>query len=560
MLGFVHLQVEAQPTVTFHIVETSDVHGAFFPYNFTERKGASGSMARVSTLLKRLRSKYGKRVIVVDNGDILQGQPGNYYSNFVRTDRPNIASAVINYLRYDAANLGNHDLETGHAVYDKWISEMECPVLGANVIDTKSGKPYTEPYVIIERAGVRIAILGMMTPAIPNWMHPQLWSGMRFEEIVDCTRRWVKTLREKEQADVVVGLFHSGLEGGIVTDEYDEDAVRKIAERIKGIDVILYGHDHREFNGTIGSTLCLNPAANAMKVAVATVKVRDGKVVAKHGELIDVGKEAVDSDYMVHLKEYQDSIQGYVNRQIGTFLRPMASRDAFFGSAPFVDFIHQMQLSHTGADISFAAPLSFNTEISAGPVYMSDMFKLYRFENHIYTLRMTGREIHDFLEMSYSLWVNTMMSPDDHIMQLAPKVAGDNQREGFLNFLFNFDSAAGLDYEVDVTAPKGKKVRIMGFTDGRMFDETAWYSVAMSSYRGSGGGELLVRGAGIDKDSLTSRITYMSPRDQRYYLIQYIEREREVTSCSLNNWRFVPESWALPAIQRDKELLFGIKP
>ena len=276
MLGFVHLQVEAQPTVTFHIVETSDVHGAFFPYNFTERKGASGSMARVSTLLKRLRSKYGKRVIVVDNGDILQGQPGNYYSNFVRTDRPNIASAVINYLRYDAANLGNHDLETGHAVYDKWISEMECPVLGANVIDTKSGKPYTEPYVIIERAGVRIAILGMMTPAIPNWMHPQLWSGMRFEEIVDCTRRWVKTLREKEQADVVVGLFHSGLEGGIVTDEYDEDAVRKIAERIKGIDVILYGHDHREFNGTIGSTLCLNPAANAMKVAVATVKVRDG--------------------------------------------------------------------------------------------------------------------------------------------------------------------------------------------------------------------------------------------------------------------------------------------
>ena len=146
----------------------------------------------------------------MDNGDILQGQPTCYYSNYVNPKMPNVAAEVINYLKYDAQVFGNHDVETGHAVYDKWIHELQCPTLGANIIDTKSGKPYVEPYLMLERDGVRIAILGMLTPAIPNWLHQQLWSGMRFEEMVTCARRWVKVLREKEQADLIIGLFHSG--------------------------------------------------------------------------------------------------------------------------------------------------------------------------------------------------------------------------------------------------------------------------------------------------------------------------------------------------------------
>ena len=213
-------------TVTLRIVETSDVHGAFFPYNFTERRDMSGTMARVSSYLKRQRKEMGNRLILLENGDILQGQPTCYYTNFVATDKPNIAAEVVNYLKYDAQTFGNHDVEVGHKVYDKWIKELNCPVVGANIIDLKSGKPYVEPYVIIEREGVRVAILGMLTPAIPNWLHQNLWSGMRFEEMVSCTKRWVKILREQEKADVVIGLFHSGWDGGIVTDEYDEDATQ----------------------------------------------------------------------------------------------------------------------------------------------------------------------------------------------------------------------------------------------------------------------------------------------------------------------------------------------
>ena len=553
------LVAKPQKTVTLRFIETSDVHGAFFPYNFIERKPMEGTLARVSTYIKKQRQQYGKNLILLENGDILQGQPTCYWSNFIVTNQPNVAAEVVNYLKYDAQTFGNHDVETGHAVYDKWIRDLQCPTLGANIIDKKSGKPYVEPYLMLERDGVRIAVLGMLTPAIPNWLHESLWSGMYFEEMIGCARKWVKTLREKEQADIVIGLFHSGWEGGIVTPEYEEDVAQKMADQVPGFDVIFFGHDHTPRNTTRNGVLCLDPTCNAMKVAQATLQIRDGKVIKKQGELIDITKEDIDQDFMHHFQPRIDSIRHYVERQIGTFLVAMNSRDAFFGSAAFTDIIHELQLEHTGADISLTAPLIFDTEIKAGPIYMSDMFKLYRYENKIYVLRMTGREIRNHLEMSYNQWVNTMTSPDDHIMLLNESTQNDLQRFGFKNLTFNFDSAAGIDYEVDVTKPDGQKVHILQLSDGRPFEEDAWYRVVMNSYRGNGGGELLVRGAGIPLDSIPSRILYMSDRDQRYYLTQKIEQLGEISPKALNNWRFVPEAWAIPACQRDRKLIFKEK-
>ena len=544
-------------TVTLRIVETSDVHGAFFPYNFTERRPMDGTMARVSTYLKRQRKTYGDRLILLDNGDILQGQPTCYYTNYVKKDEPNIAAEVINYLQYDAETFGNHDVETGHAVYDKWIKEVKCPMLGANIIDTKTNKPYINPYTIIEREGVRVAILGMLTPAIPNWLHESLWTGLRFDEMLKTARHWIKILKEQEKVDVIIGLFHSGWDGGIVTPAYEEDVAKKMAETVEGFDVIFFGHDHTERNTTINNTLCMDPSCNAVKVAEATIQIRNGKIISKKGEIVDVSKEDIDQQYIAHFQPQIDAIRQYVERQLGTFASPMRSRDAFFGSAAFTDLIHQLQLDETHADISFNAPLTFNTDIKAGPIYMSDMFKLYRFENKIYVLRMTGEEVRKHLEMSYDLWVNTMKSPDDHIMMLNEGAQGDEQRRGFKNLTFNFDSAAGIDYIVDVTKPDGQKVHILQFSDGRPFDEKAWYKVAMNSYRGNGGGELLTHGAGIPLDSINNRIIFMSERDQRYYLTQKIEREGKVEGKALNNWRFIPDAWARPAIERDRKLIFG---
>ena len=564
--GLTNMIAAQEKSVEIRVIQTSDVHGCFFPYDFINQKSMSGSLARVSSYVKSLRKEYGDNLLLLDNGDILQGQPTCYYCNFIKPEMPNVAASVINHMGYDAQTIGNHDIETGHAVYDKWIKEVKCPMLGANIIDTTTGHPYLKPYVILERKGVRIAVLGLTTPAIPNWLNVRLWAGLRFEDMVKSANYWTKHIIENEHPDIIIGLFHSGRDGGITTDSYDENASLRIAKEVSGFDLILYGHDHKSNkenvkNNNGNNVLCLNPSSNANFVCDATIKVtlNNGKVTGKSitGEIHDIRQQPIDKEFIEIFKNDIDSVNYFVTRKIGTFKNSIYTRDSYFGSSAFCDLIHNLQLKITGADISFNAPLSFDECIKAGDVHVSDMFNLYKYENQIYVVKMTGKEIHNYLEMSYGLWTNTMQSPDDHIMLLEHNGNGADGY-GFKNLAFNFDSAAGIDYEVDVTKPYGEKVRITGMTNGEPFDENKWYKVAMNSYRGNGGGELLTKGAGIPHDSLPERIIYESELDQRYYLMKEIEKAGIMAPEPNNNWHFVPKSFTEKAIIKDKKLLFGI--
>lgn len=557
---------KAKATMELRVVETSDMHGSFFPYDFLNHRPKAGSTARVSSYVNALRQQYGDRLLLFDNGDILQGQPLSYFSNFIDTTDVNIAAQVVNYLRYDAQTIGNHDIEPGHKVYDKWMSEVKCPVLGANIIDTKTGQPYAKPYAIIERNGVRIAVLGMLTPAIPNWLSPDIWSGLRFDDMVATARRWMPVLRNKEKADVVIGLFHSGKEGGITTDTYMEDASEVVAREVPGFDLVLFGHDHTRHNDTVTNTaghqvVCLDPANNAMSVADARICLSkaNGKwtVDSIRGSINSVANLPIDQAYEDHFKAYINKVNRFNDEPIGTFKHTIRTADCYFGNSAFNDLILNLELSITGADIAFTAPLLFNDSIKAGPVAMSDMFKLYKYENMLYVMRLTGEEIRKHLEMSYDLWFNTMTGPDDHLLLLDRRTGGDAQRMGFKNLSFNFDSAAGIDYTVDVTKPNGQKVTILRMSNGQPFEPKRWYRVAINSYRANGGGELLTRGAGIPKDSLASRIVWKSDRDQRYYLMQEIKRQKVLDPQPNHNWKVIPEDWTAPAAKRDRELLFS---
>ena len=559
-------QRRATQTMELRVVETSDVHGSFFPYDFLNRRPKAGSMARVSSYVNSLRKQYGDRLLLLDNGDILQGQPLSYFSNYIDTTDMNIAAQVINYMRYDAETIGNHDVEPGHQVYDKWVGEVNCPVLGANVIDTRSGQPYLKPYVMLNRGGVRIAVLGMLTPAIPNWLSQDIWSGLRFDEMVATARHWMKVIREDEKADVVIGLFHSGKAGGIVTPQYEEDASEHVARDVPGFDLVLFGHDHTRHNDIVVNSagkrvVCLDPANNAMSVADATIHLSQEKgqwtVDSVAGSVNSVTSQPIDEAYQQHFNAYINKVNDFTIQQIGTFKHILRTADSYFGNSAFSDLILNLQLQITGADIAFNAPLTFNDSIKAGPVYMSDMFKLYKYENKLYVMRLTGEEIRKHLEMSYDLWFNTMKSPDDHLLLIDRQTYGDAQRMGFKNFSFNFDSAAGIDYTVDVTKPNGQKVTILRMSNGQPFDEKRWYKVAINSYRGNGGGELLTKGAGIPKDSLKSRIVWQSDRDQRYYLMQEIKRLKVLDPKPNHNWKVIPETWTQPAAKRDYDLLFG---
>ncbi len=552
--------------ITIRILATSDVHGCFFPYDFIERRPMNGSLARVSHYVKEVRKETNGNVVLLDNGDILQGQPTSFYCNYANPRIPNAAAHAINYMKYDAQTIGNHDVETGHKVYDKWIKEVNCPILGANVVDNATDEPYLTPYTIVERQGVRIAVLGMLTPAIPNWLKEELWSGMHFEEMTESTRKWVEHIKEVEKPDVIVGLFHSGWNGGISTLHYNEDAAEEIAKTVDGLDIIILGHDNNARNEVVtnnkgNSVLCLDPGCNATLVADATLHITttDGRVTGKRveGKLVKMKGLPLDNDYLDHMKEIEENVTRFVNMKLGTLTETISTSDAFFGSSPFNDLIQDIQLSITGADISINAPLTFDSKIEKGDILMSDMFKLYKYENNLYTMKMKGKEIRKHLEMSYDQWVNTMTSPDDHIMLVSENTQYGRQKCGFKNLTFNFDSAVGIDYVVDVTKPDGEKVKILRMSNGEPFVEDKWYTVAMNSYRGNGGGELLTKGAGIPKDELESRILWKSELDQRYYIIKEIQKRGTVEPKAHNNWKFVPEEWAVPAIERDRKALFG---
>lgn len=548
-------------------LHTSDMHSALFGHDYLQRQDVSGSLASCYQLVDHFRRQYGDRLIMTDGGDNLQGQPLAYYYNYVNTTDTHLVAQAMNAVGYDAAVLGNHDIETGHAVFDRYVAQCQFPFLGANIIDTQTGRPYHTPYIIMERAGIRIAILGMTSPAVPNWLPQSLWSGMRFDDIVESSRRWVEEIRREHKPHLMVGLFHSGWDEGIVTADYRENAVREVAQNVPGFDLIFYGHDHRARAETIrncegGEVLCIAPEANGKRICHAMIDLwlKDDTIVRRSikGTATHPNRHRADviEGFKSQFAKQKSEVEAWIHRPIGQLTQTIAERDAYFGPSHFIDLIHQMQLRLTGADISLAAPVSGNADIPEGELRVSHMFSLYKYENFLYKMRMTGREIHGLLEMSYGLWTNQMTSPEDHALLIDDHLY-DHNCAGMPNPCYNMDAAAGIVYDVDLTKPAGERVTIKALSDGRPFCMDSCYTVATNSYRGNGGGELMTRGAGIPHGELASRILWSSDKDLRYYLIEEVEKQGTIQPTIISQWRFVPEAWTTEALRRDRQLLYG---
>jgi 2',3'-cyclic-nucleotide 2'-phosphodiesterase / 3'-nucleotidase len=555
------------------IVETTDVHGVILPHDFIENKDLKSSMASSFSYIKLIR-KNREAMLLLDDGDNLQGQPEVYYYNFIDTVSPHFVAEVMNYMGYDAGTVGNHDIEAGHAVYDRLVKQYNFPLLAANAVDSKSGEPYFKPYRIIEKGGIKIAVFGMVTPAIPNWLPPQLYSGIEFRDMVETARKWMPVILG-EKPDLVIGLFHSGWDKSeekiVQTDNLNENGSAAVAYNVPGFDIIFNGHDHKLANEKVvnsaGDTvLILNGGSRSENLAEADITYGPARKKGKRnmkieGKIIKVSDYKPDPEFLAKFSPENKIIDDYVNRTIGTSSTDISSRDAYFGPSAFVDMIHKIQLEITGADISFAAPLSFDVQINKGPITVGDMFKLYRFENMLYTMSLSGEEIKNYLEYSYAGWLNTMKGPDDLLLKLRVGKDGKpvltNNKAWFKNQSYNFDSAAGINYVVDVSKPEGSRVEIKGFSNGKPFEKNKMYKVAVNSYRGNGGGGHFTEGAGISKDELRKRLISSTDRDLRYFILKSIEEKKTINPEPLNNWKIIPEKWVEEAKNIEYPLLFG---
>jgi 2',3'-cyclic-nucleotide 2'-phosphodiesterase/3'-nucleotidase len=558
------------------LVSTSDVHGAIFPYDFINDKPAATSLAQVMTYVNEERAVLDQDVVLLDNGDILQGQPVVYYYNFEDTGEAHIQAQVMNYMGYEAGSVGNHDIEAGHPVYDQIVKEFDFPWLAANAVHADTGEQYFEPYTVIHRNGAKIVVLGMITPGIATWLPEEIWTGIRFDRMVETAEKWVPIVMEKENPDLLVGLFHSGVDytysGGTKDEVLNKNASVLVPEFVPGFDVIFTGHDHADTNMTVtdpsGKEVVIVGALNAARsVAVANVSFTYDDAAKSFrtsvmGETVMMEGVPADADFLAEFQGAYDSVKEYVAKPIGNFTKTISTKEAMFGDSAFVDLIHRIQLEITDADVSFAAPLSFIATINEGDVFVRDMFNLYKYENLLYTMELSGKEIKDFLEFSYDGWMNTMENTDDNLLNFKRDDAGEliwNDRYNSYDLAvryYNYDSAAGINYTVDVSKPAGERLEITGFSDGRSFSMADTYLVAINSYRGTGGGGHLTKGAGLTKAEIDGRLMSSTIKDLRYYLMKWIEDEGTVEPAPIGNWSLKPVEWTDAAAKRDFALIY----
>ena len=501
----------APKETTLTIIEATDTHGRYDEF------------ANDAYVIKQMKTELGDKLILLDNGDDMQGTPFQYCSN-QDAEHPNLVSEVLNYFPFDAVCVGNHDIEAGRKVFDRVFAEAKMPVLAANVIDETTGEPYFTPYIILEREGYKIAVLGLLTPYVVTWVPDRLRPGLRFDNLEEAAAKWVKVIQKKEHPDLMVGMFHSGWEPMAQNLPEDhplgrENAIKWVAENVPGFDLIFYGHDHRAraekvLNVNGEPVYVLNAGCRGQGLAKAEVMLKKGTKPAITIELMTTDSDTKDETYLAMLQPYLDRAEAYQNQEVAELPVSISSDDAFKGPSLWVDEIHRCQLETVEAegihaDISMAAPLGGGKTLEAGMLKVKDFFTWYPFENSLAVMALTGKEVKDFLEYAYEM----------------------------KNPIYNFDSGAGLIYEVTDKNPMGERINIISMADGTSFDMEKTYNVVMNSYRSMGGGNHLINGVGWAQEEIKDHVVWQSDRDLRSLFIDWAIKKGVLDSEPLNCWK-----------------------
>lgn len=510
--------------VTVRIIASTDVHGRIFDRDLISGSEREGSLAKLSTFLNRER-KENSNVIYLDAGDVLQGSVEVYQDLTAQYFRTCVASQAYNLLGCDAMAMGNHDVAAGPVSCDRFLQSAGFPMLGANVFvdDTTL---YLPPFRIIEKQGFRIAVIGMTT-ALVNYSVPQnAGSGLEIRDMAETAAYWVPLLREKYNADAVVGLFHSGLEDGRMDSEgVLENATLQVVNQVPGFDLVIYGHDHvarRVMVPTASgdSLLLINPGPYAENVAAVTLTadytVHDKPVVTVSGGIVDITAEEPDQTFHKELSGWYSDISSYADSVLGTIRTPLECNGALWRDATSLEYAHSIQMRFFGAEVSLTSPVATRTYFPAGPFSMRDAFGAFQYENNLVSLMLKGSEIKDILEYSAGLFYNTVHKKGDPLLRTVKYPDGT---VGPGSYLGDFITAAGIDYTIDVTKPAGSRVNILSMADGSRFNPDRMYRTTMSSYTYFGTETCLFKATGLRRSDMPRRLNGASSIDIRYYMI-----------------------------------------
>ncbi|WP_203362141.1 bifunctional UDP-sugar hydrolase/5'-nucleotidase [Bacillus sp. REN10] len=515
------------------ILETSDLHGAILPIQYSSNTPANIGLAKLASYMKKIRSE-NEHVLVIDNGDFMQGTPlASYYFRMLRQKvHPMIIG--MNKLQYDAAVLGNHEFNYGLDTLTKVAADATFPFLSCNILSGETGKPFFgTPYVIKTfSSGIKAAVLGVTTHYIPNWEKPSHIEGLIFEDAVTATSNWVKHIREVEQPDIMIVSYHGGFEVDLATGkriepfEKGENQAYRLCMEVEGIDVLLTGHQHRQEQQIINGVAVVQPGYKGQAIGQVTAEfVKENqqyKLQQTFPETIQTVDLTADQSLMNLIEPYEQGTQKWLDEVLGTVEGDMRIHDPFqarLAEHPMIELIHKVQMDAAHVDISSTALFHNDSPGLPSHITMRSIVSNYIYPNSLMVIEVTGEDIKQALERSASYF--TLIGDE-------PAVSADFSRPKPQHY--NYDMWEGIEYTIDLRRSPGNRI-IQAMYQGEPLNTHQRYKVVMNNYRAGGGGDyLMFKGKKVIKEIQT---------DMTELLAAYIRKRRTIKAEVNNNWNVI---------------------
>jgi 2',3'-cyclic-nucleotide 2'-phosphodiesterase / 3'-nucleotidase / 5'-nucleotidase len=522
------LQAATVPdTAHIVLVATTDVHGRVFGWDYVRDAAAPGGLSRAATALETLRARYPGQVVLVDAGDLLQGNPFATFFGHYDKRQPQPIVDAMNALQYDVVTPGNHDFDFGVDFLRRAAAQATYRYVSANVEDS-SGASLFPKTVILPRGAVKVGVTGFTTPGTMLWDRAQLAAGhVRVRRIAGTAPAALARL-EGEGADLKIVVIHSGFgESSYDTAGVgaENDAAALAAVNPKP-DVVIVGHTHREMRDTVINGVHFVQPKNwvqslaVVHVSLARDSTRRFRVTAVRVELIPLGNVAESPRFTQRLTAAHNAARLWAGTAVGSAGPGFDARYARVQDTPLLDFINEVQRRKAGAQLSAAAAFDVQPGLPEGDVHQRDVAGVYPYENTLRVVRISGQQLRAYLEHSARYF--RTYEPGQPILN--DSVAG-----------YNYDVVSGVVYNVDLSRPTGQRIRGLAF-NGKIVQPTDTFTLALNSYRQAGGGGYsMLAGAPV---------IYDKGEDIRELLVDEIRRARTIQAAAYlrPSWAIIPDS------------------
>lgn len=520
------------------ILFTSDVHGKISPYNSQDKSYDGKGYAKVSTVINTVRNEE-ENVIVIENGDMLQGTPLSHYMLAEKEDKSQIHPVIsaCNTIQYDAAVIGNHEFNYGREKLEKAVNDSSFPWLSANIVKKGTTEPYFgRPYVVKKLDGLTVGILGLTTKNIPVWEPDRHIERFHFLDPVETAKKWVIYLKDEELADVVVIAYHGGFESDPVTGQYlavsnGENQGNDLLASLPEMDVLITGHQHLVYQAvTEAGTAVIQSGTKGEFVGRIDLDLEKDQeedhytLVHKETSLIPVKDAPADETILSDIKEIEKEVDDWLDETLTTLSDPSAMqiedpmKDVWIKEHPMIEWVNKTFLKITGADMASTAFFLTQGMTFGNTLTRRDIHAFYPFANTLVVMEATGEEIRASLEFSSSFLTLDANG--------RPAVSESWKYPRLLSY--NYDMWEGIQYTVNLQKPKGERITSLTF-NGEALDPNKKYRVATSSYRASGTGGYDMFGE--------DKIIKEFPFGVTEMLIEELENTEEFIPKTNQNWK-----------------------